>query len=633
MIDYFIGIVITFLSAFLFQLFGICLTKNKKSYAYSFVIGYIIYSFLVAVIGIPIQIFNLPWMVFFVYMIILLLGILLYIGITIRKKELVFSKDLLLDYIKHNWFLYVGAVIIICFSLTHLSTIWANNLTDDAYYLNRMATLPYTENPFQTDPSTGLPGMMGVGYYSLNVFELEASFYIFITGIDPALYARLFLALLNYFIMLNSIQAFMQELLVNGKSDSKLQYITVPVFLVFVMNSRLFIDTDTYWTIVTAAYFGSSLVKITCIFIALLPLLKFEKLTFKKVVLTICTCIVMFSKSTTALPTLFLLAVSYLLVLFCIRLKKEKVNKYLLLCLVLLIIVLGILLPNQPDSNELMINYIFNSTKNILILLPLAIIGLYAFKNINFLYLLVTMLLCVFIIICPEINDLYEISSQYSFVAERTRYSIWLFMIIVGSISLIWFIINRINKFALGILSFFVTLSSFFGFCFTHYNNADFLNSVKVIYRNKYLMPNSTIELGKTLEEYYANTGNKLNVMMHAGVVVDNYAHFPAGILRTYSPHTNSIIAGIRISDTLENIYSDFDGFSIEEYHNYENFVQTPNQETLENLDEILNKYPFNCIVGTNFSDEQTRLLSTIGYEKYQDVVDTNLVYNIYIKS
>lgn len=633
MIDYFIGIVITFLSAFLFQLFGICLTKNKKSYAYSFVIGYIIYSFLVAVIGIPIQIFNLPWMVFFVYMIILLLGILLYIGITIRKKELVFSKDLLLDYIKHNWFLYVGAVIIICFSLTHLSTIWANNLTDDAYYLNRMATLPYTENPFQTDPSTGLPGMMGVGYYSLNVFELEASFYIFITGIDPALYARLFLALLNYFIMLNSIQAFMQELLVNGKSDSKLQYITVPVFLVFVMNSRLFIDTDTYWTIVTAAYFGSSLVKITCIFIALLPLLKFEKLTFKKVVLTICTCIVMFSKSTTALPTLFLLAVSYLLVLFCIRLKKEKVNKYLLLCLVLLIIVLGILLPNQPDSNELMINYIFNSTKNILILLPLAIIGLYAFKNINFLYLLVTMLLCVFIIICPEINDLYEISSQYSFVAERTRYSIWLFMIIVGSISLIWFIINRINKFALGILSFFVTLSSFFGFCFTHYNNADFLNSVKVIYRNKYLMPNSTIELGKTLEEYYANTGNKLNVMMHAGVVVDNYAHFPAGILRTYSPHTNSIIAGIRISDTLENIYSDFDGFSIEEYHNYENFVQTPNQETLENLDEILNKYPFNCIVGTNFSDEQTRLLSSIGYEKYQDVVDTNLVYNIYIKS
>ncbi len=633
MIDYFIGIVITFLSAFLFQLFGICLTKNKKSYAYSFVIGYIIYSFLVAVIGIPIQIFNLPWMVFFVYMIILLLGILLYIGITIRKKELVFSKDLLLDYIKHNWFLYVGAVIIVCFSLTHLSTIWANNLTDDAYYLNRMATLPYTENPFQTDPSTGLPGMMGVGYYSLNVFELEASFYIFITGIDPALYARLFLALLNYFIMLNSIQSFMQELLVNGKSDSKMQYITVPVFLVFVMNSRLFIDTDTYWTIVTAAYFGSSLVKITCIFIALLPLLKFEKLTFKKVVLTICTCIVMFSKSTTALPTLFLLAVSYLLVLFCIRLKKEKVNKYLLLCLVLLIIVLGILLPNQPDSNELMINYIFNSTKNILILLPLAIIGLYAFKNINFLYLLVTMLLCVFIIICPEINDLYEISSQYSFVAERTRYSIWLFMIIVGSISLIWFIINRINKFALGILSFFVTLSSFFGFCFTHYNNADFLNSVKVIYRNKYLMPNSTIELGKTLEEYYANTGNKLNVMMHAGVVVDNYAHFPAGILRTYSPHTNSIIAGIRISDTLENIYSDFDGFSIEEYHNYENFVQTPNQETLEDLDEILNKYPFNCIVGTNFSDEQTRLLSTIGYEKYQDVVDTNLVYNIYIKS
>lgn len=633
MIDYFIGIVITFLSAFLFQLFGICLTKNKKSYAYSFVIGYIIYSFLVAVIGIPIQIFNLPWMVFFVYMIILLLGILLYIGITLRKKEFVFSRDLLLDYIKHNWFLYVGAVIIICFSLTHLSTIWANNLTDDAYYLNRMATLPYTENPFQTDPSTGLPGMMGVGYYSLNVFELEASFYIFITGIDPGLYARLFLALLNYFIMLNSIQAFMQELLVNGKSDSKLQYITVPVFLVFVMNSRLFIDTDTYWTIVTAAYFGSSLVKITCIFIALLPLLKFEKLTFKKVVLTICTCIVMFSKSTTALPTLFLLAVSYLLVLFCIRLKKEKVNKYLLLCLVLLIIVLGILLPNQPDSNELMINYIFNSTKNILILLPLAIIGLYAFKNINFLYLLVTMLLCVFIIICPEINDLYEISSQYSFVAERTRYSIWLFMIIVGSISLIWFIINRINKFALGILSFFVTLSSFFGFCFTHYNNADFLNSVKVIYRNKYLMPNSTIELGKTLEEYYANTGNKLNVMMHAGVVVDNYAHFPAGILRTYSPHTNSIIAGIRISDTLENIYSDFDGFSIEEYHNYENFVQTPNQETLENLDEILNKYPFNCIVGTNFSDEQTRLLSSIGYEKYQDVVDTNLVYNIYIKS
>lgn len=633
MIDYFIGIVITFLSAFLFQIFGICLTKNKKSYAYSFVIGYIIYSFLVAIVGIPIQIFNLPWVVFFVYMIILLLGVLLYIGITIRKKELIFSKDLLFDYIKHNWFLYVGAVIIICFSLTHLSTIWANNLTDDAYYLNRMATLPYTENPFQTDPGTGLYGMVGFSSYSLNVFELEASFYIFITGIDPALYARLFLALLNYFIMLNSIQAFMQEVLVNGNSNSKMQFITVPVFLVFVMNSRLFIDTDTYWTIVTAAYFGSSLVKTACTFIALLPLLKFEKLTFKKVVLTICTCVVMISKSSTALPVLFLLAISYLVVLFCVRLKKEKENKYLLTCIVLLITIFGLLVPNQLDSNELMLNYILNSTKNILVLIPLSIIGLYAFKNIKFLYLLLTMVLCIFLIACPEINDIFENLSQYSFVAERTRYTIWLFIIIVGTISLIWFVFNHIGVAKLGILSFVITLGSFCAFCYTNYNKADFLNSVKVIYRNKYLMPNSTIELGKTLEEYYTETGNKLNVMMHAGVVVDNYAHFPAGILRTYSPHTNSIIAGIRISETLENAYSDFNGFSIEEYHNYENFVQTPNQETLDDLNEILNKYPFNCIVGTNFSDEQTRLLSTIGYEKYQDVVDTNLVYNIYIKS
>ena len=154
MVQYITGIILTLFLAVLFQLFGICITKNKKSFSYSFIIGYIVYSFLIAIVGIPIQILNLPWKAFFFYMIFLLIGILIFIFYNIYKKNVVLNKEILIDYIKENWFLYIGAILITGLALTHIQTIWENNLTDDSYYLNKIASLPYLENPFRTDYTT-----------------------------------------------------------------------------------------------------------------------------------------------------------------------------------------------------------------------------------------------------------------------------------------------------------------------------------------------------------------------------------------------------------------------------------------------------------------------------------------------
>lgn len=99
---------------------------------------------------------------------------------------------------------------------------------------------------------------------------------------NPALYARGFLALFNYFVLLNAIHAFL-EVIIKRKIYNILWYLS---FFLFVMCAGVFLNgSDATWTIKSAAYFGSALVRVGCIFMVLLPLIDSNKLDVKKLLL------------------------------------------------------------------------------------------------------------------------------------------------------------------------------------------------------------------------------------------------------------------------------------------------------------------------------------------------------------
>lgn len=634
MINYFFGFLYLISSILLFQFFGIALTKNDKSeFSYSFLIGFVVYSFFVAIAGITVQIVNLSWYLFFAYMIILWILILIFIFYNFKIHKISISKAVIIQYIKEYWFIYLGSFLILILALSHIDTIWANNLTDDSYYLNKMATLPYIDNPFRTDPVTGFPEFGYLTYY-LNTFELEASYYLYLIKIPVTLFARFFMAYLNYFILLNVMHAFINKLLSYKMKISPciLQYLLVPIFIIFVMNSKYFVYSEEFWTITSAPYFGSALVRVGCIFFCLTPLLEVfntKKLTTTQVMITFMNCVVMISKSTIAAPIVFTLAIGFLVIYF---INSKKFISYVLCILVLL---LGIIIPNNIEINNYVYDILVNSCTKVFVISSLSIVAFLSLKNEFFKKIFLLLVICSFLIFVPEVNDIFEKVSNYTFVADRTIYSYTLFIMIVGLSSGIVYLFSLMKSSKIlplfGILTAFFSLIVIFS---NSINNVHFIDAVKIYYHNKYIIPQSTISLGKKLEEYYEISGKQPIVMMQPGLSLNGRTHFTGSIIRSFSPHSYSVVGGIRIQPKYDNKFSEFDGFCLNDLDIFTAFFLNPNENTLTALAEMNAIYPFDTIIGQNFSINHEKLLESIGYYKYADVEDINqkIRYNIFIK-
>ena len=59
--------------------FGKAVKRDSKNISESLIWGYIVYSMLIAVVGVPMQVLNLPWLAFGVYVGMLWGGIIAYI--------------------------------------------------------------------------------------------------------------------------------------------------------------------------------------------------------------------------------------------------------------------------------------------------------------------------------------------------------------------------------------------------------------------------------------------------------------------------------------------------------------------------------------------------------------------------
>lgn len=634
MINYVSGFLITFITIIMFQLLGMCVSKKKDHDSYSFLLGFVIYSTLVFIGGLPIQLLHLPWKVFFIYMLVLWLGILLYIVYHIYKKYICLDKQTIILYIKRNWFLYVGAFLILLIALGHIQTIWVNNLTDDSFYLNKMATIPYIDQPFQTDPTTGFYDPQ-FNTYLLNTFELEGSFYIYISGLSGTLYARFFLALLNYFILLNIMRAFLfkvNNLMNINIPEALFSYICVPLFLLFIMNSTSFIYSHESWTVTSAAYFGSALVRIGCPFLCLLELMDKDRLDSKRFLFTILVCLVMVSKSTIAFPILFLCAIGYLLTL------KGKYHLFLKAALIISLLVLGYLLPDNPKIYEHILDLIAGNLLKPVVLAAVVCLCVFSYHVPIYRRFFVILLAAFAFMLIPYLNRSFFIIANYTFVVDRTVYSLLIFLIIISVSGVIMMLIKHFTIYksliVCSLLSIIMIISGTVAF---GWNDVKALTAAKIYYRNPDIVPDMTKRLGETLEAYYMDKKIQPTVLMSIGVLGSYYnnSHTPAAILRTFAPHAQSLGAGIRTSAIYHNCYSDFDGFSIDDMNVFNDFTTTPNQEHADELMIINDKYPFNCIVGLNYQQTHTDLLEANGYYVYKILNDPyqNYSYTIYMRN
>ena len=183
-----------------------------------------------------------------------------------------------------------------------------------------------------------------------------------------------------------------------------------------------------------------------------------------------------------------------------------------------------------------------------------------------------------------------------------------------------------------------IAVISILGVCF--YTGFDYsmpLDALKVIKNNIYLIPNSTMHLGEVLEQYYSENGEPLKMIMTPGVTVDGFPHLSSQIVRAYSPHTVSVTGALRIDEKITNKDSEFYGYDLSDIDTLNNFIVKPNNETLHELELLVNKYPVNCIVLNDNDPKADKLLEQIGFIKYKTVEDKQvnlnvITYNIFVK-
>ena len=263
--NYLKGIVwIIIFSLYLFTI-GTAIFPKKKA-PYRFIAGYIVYLSASAIVGILLQVLQGEWKIFYYYELILISVSLLISVIRILKRKIsLFEKGM----ISHYWFVFLPAIAMIFISLFYNHYYWFNEATDGGFYLTRIATLPYIKNPFITNSSFGniaYPKLLDV--YNYSVFELNASFFVYLLDMIPTLFARGFLSLFNYFLFSCSIYCladYINSQLKKPVEDYYLQYASVSL-LIFGFCARQILDIlgiyfYSGWAMNVAMYYGSMVVR------------------------------------------------------------------------------------------------------------------------------------------------------------------------------------------------------------------------------------------------------------------------------------------------------------------------------------------------------------------------------------
>ena len=634
--DYVIGMIFYIVFILFLYFVGSSILKNDSE-PYRFLTGYLIYSVLIGVGGIIIQQLNTSWNVFFGYFILVVIILLIFSFYKINKENIKLFPLSLKKFLKNYWFLFVISLILIVISLSYQDWIWLNNCLDDGQYLNKMATLPYIDNPFIIAPATGLLGSSNI--FRLDVFttgELENSVYMFLTQVTPSIFARIFMSGFNYFLLVNCIFVFAEKIIKScniNYNKSTIQYISCIVILFifnwdFLNQSGIIMVQDS-WQFNTAMYYGSSIVRTMGIMLIIIHFIDKEKIGLKDVLIVLLISIALTSKSIIALPVIFTSGVAYLLSTYII---SEKKYRFIAIMITFILIVIGTILGNTEKISSVILTQIsYNIDNWFLVLAVIILLVSFSFKSKVVTKCNLTILIIGILIIFDPINNIFEKLSVYDFVAARNLTTLIYTMIIMVSIY-IYILLNKLefmkNKLVL-MYSLSTILLIIGALGSAHIYEGSILSSYKTVWQNKAIIPSSTIKLGSKLTTL-ANQRNKaINVIMPEGVMADGDMHSVAIIIRTFAPQIRSISAIGRFGTCETGAFADYNA---DEQRIFDNFLVNPNTDTADELEKMLLRYPINCIVLP--TSEDNLYIESMGFESFDKIDDINagVRYNIYYK-
>lgn len=642
MYDYVFGTLFTVIYAAYMYFVGGAFTKKQKSYPYQFVIGYLIFSFFVAVGGIIIQVLNLPWMLFVLYLIIVFIGLALAsVILYIHHDVPIIRFSRIPDFFRNQWFLIVAAIALIIVSCTNLVWIWQNNSLDDGYYLSWVAALPYNTNGFFTQPSTGfIQDLKGMGSYIVNTTYTEYSVYVYFFHFTTSVFCRIFMAIFNYFLYGCCAAAFCEFVVKQTHlvvKDNFYQFACGMLFLFgfpsTYLTDSIILNLQDLFQFNTAMFYGSSIVRTMGIFMLLLPFVEKEKISIKEIILVGGIGVALISKSSIALPIIILLCISYLFSYWI--LSKDKLNLVFVGVGLILMFALSLLIGNNQDTEQVVMYNFTSNLKSIIFWPCLAFfITSFFYGNRNIIRYNLTLLFFLGFMVINPINNIFEATSIYTFVANRAM-TTFVYTFVISSFSYMILDILMFIRFQKIRQILFFGMDAVLCICMFLVSCSTF--STQVIAENPNIMPESTIKLGQALEQRYEETQTENVVICNESLKVNTLDHSLSIILRTVAPHSISLSAVRRYGEDQLGAYQ---GYSVKNQQSFYDFMQLPNLDTYAVFSNIMNTYGVNCVVLT--SDETGELpiyyydsyLASDGFTLYAQINDanTNVIHYVYCR-
>ena len=292
----------------------------QKNHSYKLVIGYLVYSFFVALGGIPLQLLNAPWICFAAYMGLVWTFIVAVIVLGQVKFRIKIYDFHLKEYICENWMLYIISAVMIAMLFFYYAGFWLGDHQDDGYYINRVANLPTMTLGGNFNFAVGVENS-GFNSYIVNTWEAEASVYVKLLGVVPTLFLRIFQSSFYYFLIANLFKligdaVFEKIELQQGSKFSQFVPIFFPLICTnfqYLKHQHILDMRDNFFT-ETGMFLGASVVRLCGLGFFILWYLENEREDNDHGLLKILfgsglIAVVMMSKSTIVLPLLVMAGV------------------------------------------------------------------------------------------------------------------------------------------------------------------------------------------------------------------------------------------------------------------------------------------------------------------------------------
>ena len=330
------------------------------------------------------------------------------------------------------------------------------------------------------------------------------------------------------------------------------------------------------------------------------------------------------SKSTIALPIVMITVIAFVFSHLLLDLGRK--GKYWFCILGAVYVTVAIILPNQEKIQK----DVYGDVTDILnspVLWICLIIFITSFLLRSWVIFRINIIVSIWILLAlvPEINDFFELFSIYNFVGGRAVASFVYFFVVLNMIYLM-IILSYLKvkvwcvKLAYIGLTVGLTIAALVGF--ERFGGGLLLDqsrmegnirtSLAVIKNNPFFIPGSTKELGEKLNNLSNESEEPLHVVTPKMVTRDGALHPLATMLRIYAPK-------VVIASAAER-YPTNDGSALSQYvqNEFENFEQSPSDESARKFWEEIGEMDINCIVVQN--EECGKWMEEKGYSLYGEV-------------